>query len=138
VTIGRFVTLVVIAILLAGILSDPYTYARDGSDAIRTAPVWQLGFAILDISMLLAIAALVIRSKTGRAFALTAVETVYYLAGNAVLYLRDGSARFVHGFGAESNLNEHVVVVVLRLSLLVYLWVMLSRRLVNESARRAA
>ena len=135
---SRFFTLVVIAILLAGVLSDPYTYARDGSDAIRTAPVWQLGFAILDISMLLAIAALAIRSRTGRALVLAAIETVYHLAGNAVLYLRDGSVRFLHGFGAESNLSEHVIVVVLRFSLLVYLWVILSKGSVNESAKRAA
>jgi len=134
----RFVSLVIIAILLAGILSDHYTYARDGSDAVRAAPVWQLAFAVLDISMLLAIAALTIRTKTARALLLVVIETVYYLAGNAVLYLRDGPARFVQGFGAESNLSEHVVVVVLRLVLLVYLWVMLSRQRVNASAQRAA
>ncbi len=134
----RFVTLVVIGILLAGIMSDPYTYARDGSDAIRAAPVWQLGFAILDISVLLAIAALAIRSSIGRALVLAAIETVYYLVGNVVLYLRDGSARFLHGFGAESNLSEHVIFLVLRFSLIVYLWVILSKGFVNESAKRAA
>ena len=117
----RFVPVVVAAILLAGILSDPYTYARDGSDYVRTAPVWQLSFAILDIGVLLAIVAFSIRGKSRGAFWLLVVESAYYVAGNAVLYMRDGAERFSHGFGAQSNLAEHAIVLTLRLGLILYL-----------------
>jgi len=117
----RFIPAAAVGILLAGILSDPYTYARDGSDYIRSAPSWQLGFAILDIGLLFAIAALSIRRKARSALILLLVESVYYIAGNTILYVRDGSGRFTHGIGAESNLDEHVIVFVLRVILLVYL-----------------
>jgi hypothetical protein len=121
VLLRRLVPVAIVGILLAGILSDPYTYSRDGSDAIRSAPTWQLGFAILDVGTLLAIAALCIRGKGRGALFLVAVETLYYLGGNTILYLRDGPSRFVHGFGAESNLGEHVIVVVLRLCLILFI-----------------
>ncbi len=117
----RLVPVAIVGILLAGLLTDPYTYARDGSDAIRSAPIWQLGFAILDVGALLAIVALSIRGRSRGALFLVVVETLYYLGGNAILYLRDGSSRFVHGFGAESNLGEHVIVVVLRLCLILFM-----------------
>ncbi len=120
----RFVPVVAVAILLAGVLSDPYTYARDGSDYIREATIWQLSFAILDIGLLFAIAALSIRRKVRGAFLLLVLETLYYVAGNAVLILRDGPERFMHGLGAESNRNEHLVVLALRLVLLGYLAIM--------------
>src|SRR5262245_52252824 len=106
----RFGPVAVVGILLAGVLTDPYTFARDGSDYIRTAPVWQLSFAIFDIGLLFAVAALSIRGKWRGAFALLLAETIYYVAGNAALYIRDGAERFVHGIGSESNLTEHVVV----------------------------
>jgi hypothetical protein len=117
----RLVPVAIVGILLAGILSDPYTYARNGSDAVFPAPVWQLGFAILDVGALLAIVALSIRGKARGGLFLVVVETLYYLSGNAILYLRDGPSRFVHGFGAESNLGEHVIVVVLRLCLILFM-----------------
>jgi hypothetical protein len=117
----RLVPVANVGILLAGILSDPYTYARTGSDAVLPAPVWQLGFAILDVGALLAIVALSIRGRSRSALFLVVVETLYYLSGNAILYLRDGPSRFVHGFGAESNLGEHVIVVVLRLCLILFM-----------------
>ena len=120
-SVRRFLPVAIVAILLAGILSDPYTYARDGSDAIRSAPLWQLGFAILDIGALFAIVALSIRGRARGALFLVVLETLYYLGGNTILYLRDGPSRFVHGFGAESNLGEHVIVVVLRLCLILFL-----------------
>jgi hypothetical protein len=117
----RFVPVAIVGILLAGILSDPYTYSRDGSDAIRSAPIWQLGFAILDVGALLAIVALSIRGKSRGALFLVVLETLYYFGGNTILYLRDGPSRFVHGLGAESNLGEHVIVVVLRLCLILFM-----------------
>ena len=117
----RLVPVAIVGILLAGILSDPYTYARDGSDAIRSVPIWQLGFAILDVGTLLAIVALSIRGKARGALFLVVLETLYYVAGNAVLYLRDGPSRFVHGLGAESNLGEHVIVLVLGVYLILFL-----------------
>jgi len=117
----RLVPVAIVGILLAGILSDAYTYARNGSDAVFPAPVWQLGFAILDVGALLAIVALSIRGKARGGLFLVVVETLYYLSGNAILYLRDGPSRFVHGFGAESNLGEHVIVVVLRLCLILFM-----------------
>jgi len=120
-TVRRFLVLVVVAILLAGLLTDPYTFARDGSDAIRSAPLWQLGFAILDGTLLFAIVALAVRNKWRSTLVLLVIETTYYLAGNALLYLRDGAERFVHGLGAESNLGEHIIVVALRIVLVVYL-----------------
>jgi len=133
----RFVPFLAIAILLAGILTDPYTYARDGSDLISPAPMWQLAFAILDIGVLFAIVALSIRNKLRNAMVVAVCETAYYLAGNAMLYLRDGPMRFVHGFGAESNLTEHAIVVVVRLLLVLYLSVV-SFKPVNVSTQRAA
>ena len=120
-TVLRFLVLVVVAILLAGLLTDPYTFARDGSDAIRNAPLWQLSFAILDGALLFAIVALAVRNKWRSTLVLLVIETTYYLAGNALLYLRDGTERFVHGLGAESNLGEHIIVVALRIVLVVYL-----------------
>jgi len=117
----RFIPVVMVAVLLAGILVDPYTFARDGSDAIRQIPLWQLSFAILDIGFLLAFVALIIRDKSRGAFVLAIAETVYYLAGNVLLYLRDGADRFAHGLGAESNFGQHVTVVALRIVLIVYL-----------------
>jgi len=121
VLLRRLVPVAIVGILLAGILSDPYTYARDGSDAIRSVPIWQLGFAILDVGTLLAIVALSIRGKARGALFLVVLETLYYVAGNAVLYLRDGPSRFVHGLGAESNLGEHVIVLVLGVYLILFL-----------------
>ena len=117
----RFIPVVMVAVLLAGILVDPYTSARDGSDAIRRIPLWQLSFALLDIGFLFAFVALIIRDKSRGAFVLAIAETVYYLAGNALLYLRDGPDRFAHGLGGESNLGQHVTVVALRIALIVYL-----------------
>jgi hypothetical protein len=118
----RALPIVGIALLLAGILSDPYTFARDGSDAIRAVPLWQLSFAILDIAILLAVVAVTVRAKLRVALLLLTAETLYYLAGNAVLYMRDGPERFIHGIGAESNLSDHVIVVLIRVLLLIYLW----------------
>jgi hypothetical protein len=127
----RFVPLVAIAVILAGLLWDPYTWAYDGSDAIRPAPLWQSAFAILDVSILFALVALSIRGKLRSAAVLALFEAAYYFAGNMVLYLRDGSARFVHGFGAESNLTEHVVVVAVRFLLIGYLAVVSSKPIVS-------
>jgi len=129
----RLVPVAIVGILLAGILSDAYTYARNGSDAVFPAPVWQLGFAILDVGALLAIVALSIRGKARGGLFLVVVETLYYLSGNAILYLRDGPSRFVHGFGAESNLGEHVIVVVLRLCLILFLVVTSASREVGQT-----
>src|SRR5262245_46864135 len=103
----RVIPVLGIAILLAGVLWDPYSFDYDGSDAFRPAPLWQLSFAVLDLGVLFAILALSLRDKMRGAFVLLLVETAYYVAGNVVLYVRDGAARFVHGFGAESNLGEH-------------------------------
>jgi hypothetical protein len=135
--VRRFIPVVAVAILLAGILSDPYTYALNGSDAVMPAPVWQLSFAILDIGLLFGIAALGIRCKTQGALLLLVLETIYYVAGNAVLILRDGPARFAHGFGAESNLTEHLIAFALRLVLLGYLAFSHSRSVLLRDNRRA-
>ena len=134
----RVISLIVTGILLAGVLWDPYTYAYNGSDAVLPTPLWQTAFAIFDISVLFALVALCIRGKLRGGAVLAIIETGYYLAGNTVLYVRDGSARFVHGFGAESNLAEHVVVLVLRVLLIVYLTVVSLKRVGRESAQRAA
>ncbi len=131
----RFAPVIVIAILLAGILSDPYTYARDGADYIRNAPVWQLSFAILDVAVLLAIIALSIRGKSRGAFWLLVVESAYYIAGNLVLYVRDGPERFSHGIGAESNLTDHLVVLALRLLLIAYLGIKPLSRVLGRLTR---
>ncbi len=117
----RLVPVAIVGILLAGILSDPYTYALNGSDAVFPAPLWQLGFAILDVGMLLAIVALSIRGKARGALFLVVLETLYYVGGNTILYVRDGPSRFVHGLGAESNLGEHVIVLALRLCLILFM-----------------
>ena len=133
VLLRRLVPVVIVGILLAGILSDPYTYAWDGSDAIRSAPTWQLGFAILDVGTLLAIAALSIRGKARGALFLVVLETLYYIAGNTILYVRDGPSRFVQGLGAESNLGEHVIVLVLRLCLILFMVVKPASREVGQT-----
>ena len=118
----RIIPVVGIAILLAGLLWDPYSSAYDGSDAVRRAPLWQLSFAVLDIGVLFGILALSLRHRMRCAFLLLLAETAYYVMGNVALYMRDGPARFVHGFGAESNLGEHVIVLVVRAVLLGYLF----------------
>ena len=74
-----------------------------------------------DLALLFAIVALAVRNKWRSTLVLLVIETTYYLAGNALLYLRDGTERFVHGLGAESNLGEHIIVVALRIVLVVYL-----------------
>jgi len=70
----------VIGILLAGVLWDPYSTAYDGSDYIRPAPLWQTSFAILDISLLLGLVALSVRTKFRGAAILALGEAAYYLA----------------------------------------------------------
>jgi hypothetical protein len=69
---------------------------------------------------------------------LSVIETAFYLAGNAVLYARDGYTRFIHGFGAESNFTEHVIVVVLRIVLIAYLFVVSLRRVMGRADARTA
>jgi hypothetical protein len=134
----KFFPVVLTAILLAGVLTDPYTYARTGSDAILPAPLWQSAFAILDVGVLLALVVLAIRHRLRGAMVLAVCETIFYLVGNAALYLRDGRERFVHGFGAESNLTEHVTVLIVRLVLVAYLFVVSWKDFPGESVRPAA
>lgn len=102
------------AVFLAGVtLWDPYTLP---SDSVRTAPWWQFGLMLADVSLLATIAALLWRNRTG-AHHVVLGELLFAIGSAVVLVRRDGVARFAHGFGAEEYLSLFLVTVAIRVAL---------------------
>lgn len=109
---------ILLTLIAAGVLLDPYTWRGTGSDAVSRAPWWQIALAILSLA-LLGLAALSVwnRQSTRLASAVLA-EALLSLISSAALVERDGLNRFVHGFGAEQLLSLYLLLMACRLILL--------------------
>jgi hypothetical protein len=121
--------LVLVWLVTAGVLLDPYTLHYDATDFVRPGPWWQLVLGLVDLGLLAGALRMVWRRRYNPAFVLLAVETFWAIGAALILMHRDGEGRFVRGFGAEPYLAAYLIVMGLRFAAL---------GLLQASARRAA
>lgn len=114
--------LVLVGLVAAGVLLDPYTLHRDATDFVRPGPGWQLMLGLIDLGLLAAALRMVWRRRYARGLVLLAVETVWAIGSALILVHRDGRGRFVIGFGAEPYLTAYLVLMGLRCVALELLW----------------
>jgi hypothetical protein len=108
-----------LAFIALSVYSDPYTHNLNGSDGFVAAPTWQTWVAGMDIALLAAAVALVLRTWIRAACIVLIGELLYALAYNALLVHRDGIDRFIWGFGAQRHVLDFIVVFGLRVLILV-------------------
>jgi hypothetical protein len=125
--------LVLVGLVAAGVLLDPYTLHYDASDFVRPGPWWQRMLGLVDLGLLAAALLMVWRRRHARARVLLAAETVWAIGSALILVHRDGSGRFAVGFGAEPYLTGYLVLTGLRCAALGLLWFA-----ARQAERRAA
>ena len=114
----RFGILLLGALLIGGVLRDPYTFHLNASDYVAPAPTWQVALGLLDVALLVLSIVTAWRGRLGSAFTLLVLEALFALTLAAALVARDGVARFVTGLGAEQYLTEYFALIGLRFVLL--------------------
>lgn len=114
----RILQSILVIVIAAGVLLDPYTWRETGSDAVTAAPWWQTALAVSSLGLLGFTALSVWRSRNARAATAVLVEGLVSLISAAVLVERDGTNRFVHGLGAEQLLSWYLLLVACRMLLL--------------------
>ena len=120
-TVTRVGAALVIALLAAAALLDPYTLHLNAGDVLLPAPPWQALLGLGDVALLLVTAGLAWGGKTLRASAALGFETVFNLTVNVALVMRDGLTRFLHGFGAQEYLSIYLCAVALKVVVVVVL-----------------
>lgn len=117
----RLMVSLLIGVLAAACILDPYALHANASDAVLHAPWWQTGLALLDVGLLGTALSLVWRGRDAAAFKLIGVEALFNLIVNLAWLLRDGVGRFVRGFGGEEYLSVYLILIALRVVLLLVL-----------------
>lgn len=98
---------------------DPYSRALNGSDGIMSAPRWQTFTALIDLFLLCAAGLLALVGRLRLTVTILAIEFLWAAAWNGILIWRDGSERFIWGFGATRHYLDCAVVFGLRVLMLV-------------------
>lgn len=98
---------------------DPYSRALNGSDGIMSAPRWQTFTDLIDLFLLCAAGLLALVGRLRLTVTILAIEFLWAAAWNGILIWRDGSERFIWGFGATRHYLDCAVVFGLRVLMLV-------------------
>lgn len=105
---------VLTSLLVLAVLLDPYSFRESASDDLARAPLWQIGFAFLDILLIAWSGVSAWRGHTQRACLLLGLGTILNLAVAISQVHRDGIARFVMGYRAEEYLTWYLAALALR------------------------
>lgn len=111
---ARVILLLLVLLVAAFMLVDPYTLHLNAKDVVLPAPLWQVSLGIADVGLLLFAAILVWKNQFLNASAAVAIETVFNLVLNVALVARDGLSRFIHGLGAQEYLSLYLSAIALR------------------------
>jgi hypothetical protein len=115
----RPVAILLVVMLVAGVLLDPYTFHSTASDFVQPAAWWQRTLGLTDAALLLLIGVLLWRRLPRTAFWVAGAEALYALALGIGFVEREGVARFIAGFGAEQYLTEYLGMIALRVVVLL-------------------
>jgi hypothetical protein len=115
----RLIVVLLLGVLLAASILDPYAMHANASDAVLDAPWWQSGLALLDAGLLAIALWLVLRNHGASAIKLIGIEALFNLVLSVGWVLRDGVGRFLHGFGGKEYLSVYLTLVALRIVLLL-------------------
>jgi hypothetical protein len=116
----RPVAILLVVVLVAGVLLDPYTFHSTASDFVQPAPWWQLTLGLTDAALLVLVGVLLWRRLPRTAFWVAGTEALYALALGIGFVERDGIARFVAGFGAEEYLTMYLGTIASRVLVLMF------------------
>jgi hypothetical protein len=117
-------------IIVAGIILDPVSWNRTGSDGIVGAPSWQVAMSMISICLLLASAESMRRGRSAQAGLLLLTEAMVTLLAAELLVHRDGLYRFVRGIGGEESLSLYLPLIAARI---VLLYAVLTRPTYDQS-----
>lgn len=118
-TLEYGVAIVLVAVLVASVLLDPYTFHLTASDLVQPAPWWQRTLGLADVALLVLLGVLLWRRRPTLAFWVAGGETLYALALGIGFVARDGVARFIAGFGAEEYLTLYLGAIAVRVLVLL-------------------
>lgn len=117
----RFLAVLALLPMALWLWIDPYTHVVGAGDGFEPAPLWQLAVAVVDATLLIAIGALLLRSRNHSAVLLLLIETVWSLASSIVLVGINGLGRFTVGFGSSETLTVYLGTILARILLIAWL-----------------
>jgi uncharacterized membrane protein YozB (DUF420 family) len=109
---------VLVLVVAAAVVLDPYSFHRNASDAVSPGPLWQRAMSLLGLVILLAVLAFTWRGRYRVASTAAVVEFLLNVAVCVILLQRDGLDRFRLGFGAEEYASFYLGSLAIRVVLL--------------------